>query len=271
MTERWRFLCFAALGLLLVVGLERLPLRTTSLEDQVQPKNERSSKATPKHINAKPEMTKKARLVPVYDSGSLSSPEPVTQDKENIKVPQPVSKKVKATPPKAQPTPLKNGERPFLEVDYDKIGFEEYLDVVERVGRFFVLVSTEKGNGLGPEISLRNKMMYGTSEPFAEDLASKRPHLVSDPKIQERLSTIDLPKNALRDRVVLIFTKPFDSLLWDEISQSVARSGFEMTAILKVHGSYEKNAKGVFLKLSSAITKKDNKKITLNKNLRVAS
>jgi hypothetical protein len=271
MTARWRFLCFVILGTLLVVSLERLPVRTIIAKDQVQQKSENVDKTSAQNAETKTETSHKATLVPVYDNASLYSPKPPPQKNGNNKVSKPAHKKVNATPPLVKPSRLEDGDRPLLEVDYEKIGFDEYLGIVERVGRFFVLVSTSKGNGLGPEISLRNKMLYSISDPFAKDLASDRPHLVSDPKIKERLQAIGLPKNALQDQVVLIFNKPFDSLLWDTINKSVVRQGYELAAILKVHGSYEINKKGIFLKLSIAITKNGNKEITLNRNLLVAS
>ena len=62
MTDRARFLTFALLGLLLVVGLERLPLQTKVAKDQVQPNNQSTLKKTIVKDDKKAEKTQKLCL-----------------------------------------------------------------------------------------------------------------------------------------------------------------------------------------------------------------
>jgi hypothetical protein len=100
-------------------------------------------------------------------------------------------------------------------------------------------------------------------------LAADRPHLVSDPKIQERLATIELPDGALDDSVVLMFTKPFDALLWDTISESLSKHGFSLKQVHLINGAYINGKNGVFLWLNKAITKDGKQQIPLKLKLRV--
>jgi hypothetical protein len=268
-SDRWRLFCFVVLGALLVFGLERLTIQDPISEDQVQP--EQNVSATEETSPHEPEMeaSLQARVIPVYDRGTLYTPEQSQQIDVVESEPEPAPRK----PPQPPPTPtsftFKDGERPFIEMDYDAIGFNEYLDAVGKIGRFFVLVKTTNGRALGPEILLRDRMGFKVNGSNAKDFSAVRAHLVSDPRIRQRLIEIELPKNVLRDRVVLIFSKSFDALLWNEIGQSIARRGLDLSAILTVRGSYHKDSSGIFLKLMSAITKNGNHTIPLGKILRI--
>jgi hypothetical protein len=161
------------------------------------------------------------------------------------------------------------GNRPALEVAYDEIGFTRYLDVIERVGRLFVLVETENGARLGPEISLKRLSVYPRGADMTV-LAVKRPHLVSDERIRDRLAMIKIPHEAFNDSVVLILTKPFDDLLWDTIKDAIGKHGLKLHQVSQIIGDYAEGRNGVFLKLNSVVVKGTGKLVRLNRKLRVS-
>ena len=101
-------------------------------------------------------------------------------------------------------------------------------------------------------------------------LATDRPHLVSDPKIQDRLAEIELPLGALDDSVVLMLNKPFDALLWDTISKTLSRRGFSLNQVRLITGAYVIGKDGIFLRLDKAITKDGKRRIPLKHRLRVS-
>ena len=102
------------------------------------------------------------------------------------------------------------------------------------------------------------------------DLAEKRPHLVSDPRIRERLEVVELPPQAARDRVVLLLTTPFDSMLWDAVAKTVSRHGVGLDEIEHIIGAYVEGSDGVFLRLDAAALRKDGRKIPLGRKIRVS-
>lgn len=138
------------------------------------------------------------------------------------------------------------------------------------VGRFFVLIEAEGGAGLGPEVSLRAGAIVRTGGRDMDVLASTRPHLVSDPGIQERLAAIGLPAGAHRDRLVLLLTKSFDSLLWETIRESLSEKRLALNDIARVMGAYEEGPNGVFLRLDAAVARADGREYPLHGKLRVS-
>jgi len=211
----------------------------------------------------------RTQLVPLYPKGDLF----VHKTKKPKAKPKPKRPRKVAASKKRKPSPLpkssREGERPILEVGYDEIGFSLYLDAIERVGRFFVLLKTEKGPRLGPEVSLNNGVL-STHKSDLSMLAADRPHLVSDPMIQERLAAIELPQGALDDSVVLMFTKPFDALLWDTISESLSKHGFSLKHVRLISGAYINANRGIFLRLDKAFIKNRKWKVPLNRRMRVS-
>ena len=267
MIRRWRFVLLAALALVLVGGVERLASRTDEPDDRTA---QAASQATSQAARNESRTSRKsARLVPLYPVGNLyvSKPEPKTPQLP------PAENRAAASPPPedapSPPSPELEGERPVLEVGYEEIGFDKYLDIIERVGRFFVLTETENGVRLGSEVSLREGTVLPSNAIDMDVLATNRPHLVSDPRIQERLAAIDLPPGAHDDSVVLILKKPFDSVLWDIIEEAVSGRGLALDEIARIRGAYEENAKGVFLRLDAAVTKADGREIPLGRKVKV--
>lgn len=243
-----------------------------------------------------------ARLVPLYSAGSIYVAEKKSVRKPKIipKKPKPIEqpskkqeepvvaedlavtpKKMVAEipaepkslrPPISEPKPpsmARDGDRPILDVNYDEIGFEKYLDIIERVGRLYVLISTPDGLKMGPQVSLKKKALVPGAKSDVGDLAFDRPHLVSDPRIQERLAEVNLPEGASNDSVVLLLTKPFDSVLWDAISATISQSGLVLGAVAQIKGAYVKGRTGVFLRLDRAVPKSGKGEIALNRQVRV--
>ncbi len=276
MSRRWRFFWLVLLATLMVGGVERLSSRTQIPDEQA------SDESAPPPTESNPVRNnthtsrKTARLVPLYPAGSLyvAEPEPEPEKPE----PEPVHAEPASPPAKAPDTTLTSqisslfleGKRPALEVDYETIGFERYLDVIERVGRFFVLLKGKNGVGLGPEVSLREGIVLRTSSHDMDVLATNRPHLVSDPRIRESLAAIGLPADAHEDRLVLMLTKPFDSLLWDTVWESLYKQGLAMEDIAQIKGAYVGGRNGVFLRLDSAVAKEGNLEYPLGRRLRVS-
>ncbi len=274
MNRRRRFFWLVPLALLLVGGVERLSSRTPELDEQAadaaSPSRAADSPASPKARISR----KSARLVPLYPAGSLvlarPRPKPAGAKVRERKEMRRAARKPAPAKPGSPPSPAVEGERPVLEVDYQEIGFDRYLDVIERVGRFFVLIETGDGAGLGPEVSLRAGAIVRTGGHDTDALASTRPHLVSDPGIRERLAVIGLPAGANGDRLVLLLTKPFDSLLWDTIRESLSKKGLALNDIARVRGAYEEGRNGVFLRLDSAVARADGREYPLHAKLRVS-
>jgi hypothetical protein len=206
--------------------------------------------------------------VPLYPAGDIyvEKPKPRPKTKARAKK-EPQSKQ---PPRNSSPKPAFDGDRPVLEVGYDGIGFERYLEVIERVGRFFVLIDGVKGVELGPEVSLRDGTLNGMEHADTGHLASERPHLVSDPRIQERLAAIGVPSDAYDDSVVLMLTRPFDSLLWDVIGETLAKRGLTLDEVTEIDGAYVERDGGVFLRLDAAIAKTDQRRVRLGRRLRIS-
>ena len=275
MSPRWRSFWFFVIAIALVIWIDRISIHART--PHTQPSAAQATKQSDKKSHLMSTSTPKARaqLVPLYPKGDLfvrKAKKPEVAPKPKKTKPQEVKKtdspKNKHRP-SPLPTPNRDGDRPILEVGYDEIGFARYLDVIGRVGRFFVLLQTEKGPGLGPEVNL-NDGALSTHESDLNMLAVDRPHLVSDPKIQERLAAIELPDGALDDSVVLMLTKPFDALLWDTISESLSRHGFSLKQVSLINGAYINGKNGVFLWLNKAIIKDGKRQIPLKRRLRVS-
>jgi len=285
MNWRWRNFVFFLLAIFSVIAIDRL---TANIEDdrkvsQILDQND-SKKPNPKTSNTLEEKpTVNTRVVPLYEEGDLyisklpeskKSPprKPKTKPRKPTKKLKKLKKKItQKSKPKTFVAGSKKtiGDRPILEVAYDRIGFSRYLDVIERVGRLFILVETKKGTRLGPEISLKGRVLYsGVSDMSV--LATKRPHLISDKRIHDRLSTIKIPNDAHNDRVVLILTKPFDDILWDTIKGALEKRKLHLNQVSRIIGDYEEGARGVFLLLDNVIIKGSGKIVVLNRRFRVS-
>ena len=247
-------------------------------------------------INRKREHSRKSqevRVVTLYPAGSISVRKPPPKEKLPVRKVKAQRKRVEA--PKKKTKPLKvlakttptntkppqekdiphvsrtyTGERPKLEVGYDYIGFDRYIDVMERVGRLFVLIEDGDKVKLGPEVSLIRRTILGDRGIEKEQYAVDRPHLISDPFIGELLTELDLPETALKDRVVLLFESPFDDLLWDVIASVAAAKNIALGSIMQVSGDYIEQGDGIFLKLTHAVIKDTLKEMPFNRSIRVS-
>jgi hypothetical protein len=259
MSRRWRFFWLVLLAVLLVGGIERLSPRQSDPHWQ-------ASEESPATHQARADATspKGTRLVPLYPVGDIYVEKPKPKAEPKKEPPR------KNPPRNSPPKPSFDGDRPVLEVGYDSIGFERYLEVIERVGRFFVLIDGVDGVKLGPEVSLRHGTLNRMENVDADHLASERPHLVSDPRIQERLATIGVPSDAYDDSVVLMLTRPFDSVLWDVIGETLARRGLALEEVAEIDGAYVEGGNGVFLRLDAAIAKADQRRVPLGRRLRIS-
>jgi len=161
------------------------------------------------------------------------------------------------------------GDRPVLEVGYDQIGFDRYIQVMERVGRLYVLVEGVQGVALGPEVSLARQELLGDRGLDKTRYAVERPHLISDRFIVDRLTRLQLPPAALKDRVVLVFNTPFDDLLWNVIDRTLADQNMRLEDIARVSADYVPEDGGIFLKFYYAVTKKNPKHLLLERTMRV--
>ncbi len=234
----------------------------------------RPEDATPPRETAVPSGS--LRLVPLYAAGDLL----VALDESKAKAPEKTRsaepKEIQDPPerPTVQNQPVaivaSAAEWPSLEVAYDRIGFERYLEVVERVGRFFTLVRRDGSMGLGPHVSLRWGYVDGALDADLRGLAERRPHLVRDPKIRNRLASLRLPPDADRESLVLVFTEPFDSLLWNAIGDAVHRHGIALKDVGHVKGTYVEAPNGVFLDLESAFVREGGAEFRLDRRMRVS-
>jgi hypothetical protein len=280
MNKRWRIWLFVILAIVFVIGVDHITARSHTDHRQSQSKSDGKKPVAIKTNPSTQKPTASARLVPMYAEGDLHIRKgPKLKKKKSSKQKRKIRKKYAAKSFKKPPRASKaksvsssrklTGNRPVLEVAYDQIGFARYLDVIERVGRLFVLVETETGTRLGPEISLKRRLLYPRGADMTV-LAIKRPHLVSDDRIRDRLATIKIPDEAYDDSVVLILTKPFDDLLWDTITDVLKKHRLSLHQVSQIIGDYTEGANGVFLKLDSVVVKRSGKLVRLNRKLRVS-
>ena len=87
---------------------------------------------------------------------------------------------------------------------------------------------------------------------------------------QERLAAIGVPSDAYDDSVVLMLTRPFDSLLWDVIRETLAKRGLTLDEVTEIDGAYVERDGGVFLRLDAAIAKTDQRRVPLGRRLRIS-
>ena len=277
--KRGAYIFWLAILALFLFGASRF-LPTSSTEPQHQ-RTEKSSPTAKQDFRAQPKKNShksSIRLVRLYPAGTLKLPKT-----EQLKKPKPKEAKnspdressaTKASAAKPTTKPIsasleREGDRPVLEVSYDEIGFNRYLDVIEAVGRIFLLFDDGSNMALGPEVSLKSLSVFGPVASTSQYLAFERPHLVSDPFIHDLLTVMDLPKDALNDRIVLLFNRPFDNMLWDLIRETAADNNLPISKIARISGSYVTQRNGVFLKLDHAVLRNSNKTIPFARQIRV--
>jgi hypothetical protein len=277
--NRLRFLLFVILALSLVVVLDRATIRLFDREHHLasarvdEPEN-KVTQSRDTNLSTSPQTW----IIPTYPAGELPVAQPV---EKHIKKP-PVKKQVNKKDIKTKPSPKKpeqisprqvaseqKGDFPVLEVGYDAIGFASYLDAIERVGHFFLISNTDQGSKIGSEISLKSRTVYRHKIDMA-NLAIKRPHLVSDDMIRDRLSGFSLPDDVQTDSIILVFSKPFDDLLWDTIVSVLSKNDLSLGDISRIDGGYVKEREDIFLLIRSAEIRNTGEEIQLNRRLRIS-
>lgn len=269
MSPRWRSFWFLILAIGFVILIDQISTQARVDHRQATDKETAQRVVEKRAAQAKAKEPPGPRLVPLYPRGDLLVAQTAKADPKAQRPKKSAAAVEKKQAPLKPPSLDQDGNRPILEVGYDQIGFAQYLDVIEHVGRFFVLLESEDGSRLGPEVSLSGGYLYAGQTDLTR-LAIDRPHLVTDLKVHDRLSSIDLPTEAFDDRVVLVLTKPFDSLLWDSISESLTKQGFSLNQVGLVTGAYVTGKNGVFLELDRAVIKEDGHRVSLNKRVRVS-
>lgn len=278
MKNRLRFFLFVVLAILLVIALDKATVKfldeehnLASTSSDVPENKEKPLKET------KSSGLRQSWIIPIYPVGDLPAakeevvqkkPEPTRKPKTKKapKKTQTPTKKEKSTPRKI--TTQRDGSFPVLEVGYDAIGFSGYLDAIERVGHFFLISNTEYGTEIGSEISLKNKTVYRHRIDLG-NLAIKRPHLVADAMISEQLAGIFLPSDVQTDSIILVFSKPFDRLLWDTIKSALSKNNLSLDDISRIRGGYVKERGDVFLMIRFAERKDTGEDVLLNRRLRI--
>ena len=133
------------------------------------------------------------------------------------------------------------------------------MNLVERLGgRFFLLTK----DGLGAEISLRDGRILGPS--VEAGLAISRPHLVTDPAINQRLKTLSLSKEISVASAVLLWSEWFDNYLWEQIEAALSQHGHTLENITLIKAAYTKTKHDVFLSLHSAVVRENGKRLKLD-------
>lgn len=275
MRKKYRFSTFAILAIFAVVALDRATIDLLDIEHHLSASgSETSKKITQKRKGEKPLPKQQSWVIPTYPVGDLiviktKKAIPAKRKKEQkSKKENQTTKQPNHNPPKKFSN-KRDGDFPILEVGYEDIGFSDYLDAIERVGHFFLIANTERGTEIGSEISLKNGTVYRHKIDL-DNLAVKRPHLVSDEMIEERLSGISLPEDVQTDSIILVFSKPFDDLLWDTIESALSKSKLSIKDVVRIEGGYVKEREDVFLLIRSAENKKTGEDIPLNQRLRIS-
>lgn len=228
---------------------------------------------------------KAARLVPVYPVGSLpvlrKKALPPVKEEQNPVAEKAMPEKTGSVDQRPRPPVNKvdksgipslklSGERPVLDVSYETIGFDRYLEIIEKVGRFFLLIDKGGNIAVGPEISLlRGAVMPGVRGDMS-GLAVKRPNLVRDSQVSRRLEIMGLPPDAIEDRVILLLRKPFDRLLWNAVRSGLSSKGLALKDIARIEGAYEEIDDNVFLKLEVAVARDGRREVPLEKRIKVS-
>ena len=68
---------------------------------------------------------------------------------------------------------------------------------------------------------------------------------------------------------MLVFNSPFDSLLWDVITDVAADNNLRLSDIAQVSGDYISRDNGIFLKLSRAVMKDTLIELSFKRTIRV--
>jgi hypothetical protein len=300
MTRYWRSLGFVPLALLLVLVVHDL-----SVNKRAVPLDQVGARLAPKPTAVRPSANTADRLltgsvteIPLYEGGDLparpakkkevAKPRPMPKMKPAPVKPAPVKvvarqkaalpsreKPVQAKAVVEDPAPTKGrtgsegAVRPVLVASYDEIGFARYLEVIESVGRFFVLLRLEGSTKIGPPVSLAQRLTIPYRQSPTAGLATERPHLVSDRDVRRRLREMHLPRHAFEDRVALLFKDAFDQSLWAAVGDALRRRKLTLGQVEEVRGHYVLRSGIIHLEFDNAQLKEDGGYVPLSETIRV--
>lgn len=275
MKKNFRFVAFVVLAIFVIVALERTTMQFLDQEHHLSSEKMLIPEvAKIKQRKQKMHSVQNSWIIPTYPIGDLSiiktkekKPPLKFFKKETKKTKRPAKKKMTKIPKRF--SPKRDGDFPTLEVGYEAIGFSDYLNAIERVGHFFLISNTGTGTKISSEISLKSQTVYRHKIDLTT-LAVKRPHLVSDNMIKERLSAFSLPEDVQTDSIILVFSKPFDDLLWNTIAKALSKRKLSLSEVSRVDGGYVKVREDIFLLIRSAINKKTGESVLLNQRLRIS-
>ena len=143
-----------------------------------------------------------------------------------------------------------DGRLPAIVIDSRDISFERYLRLVESMGALFVLTNDRR---LGPRVSLRRGIAIPGGLP--DHLVRERPHVVTDPRLLRRLSTVSLPGDVRRDRLVLLLTRRADRTLWRGVADALSRRGLAHSSVALIAGTYVESAGRLSIRFDTATLK----------------
>jgi hypothetical protein len=287
MTRYWRSLGFVPFALFLVLLVHDLSVKNGMVpNDQVGGNSVLSSSTaskTPRH--AERLLAGSVTEIPLYESGDLPARQPAKKkvvkrlSVKNIKPmpakqtepPEPVPKMAVATspPPAGSITGSEGASRPVLVASYDQIGFGRYLEVIESVGRFFILLKSDGSTKIGPPVSLAHRFTLPHREGATAGLAIERPHLVRDRAVRRRLREMRLPENAYADRVALLLRVGFDRALWFAVSNALRQKSLALRHVEEVSGHYVLRSGIIYLKFDGALLKAGQGYVPLKDMIRV--
>lgn len=269
-----RTLVFTVLVISLIVGLQSFNKVDKKDENQVTEisKEHESKTNTRRFIQKQHDFA--ASIIPLYKSGNL-----ITHSRPQKKTLTKKTNAKKAKKSKLENSPIGNrttkksenlpGNRPVLDVSYSNIGFQRYVELIERKGKLFLLINKDGKLTIGPAITLNENKILRLNNDTSR-LAVSRPHMISDNMIKEKLANIDIPENALSESVVLIFHKPFDAVLWDTIEDALDRVKISMEEVSQVSGEYVYEKNRIMLKLRNAKLKTNGNLIPLKTAMMVS-
>jgi hypothetical protein len=278
---RIRFLLFAVLAVSLIVALDKATIglldkehHLASSATEISDKQNKPGKPTIRKITPP---SKQTWVIPTYPVGNLPVEKKVAKSKEKepikkvVRIEKQKKKRISNKPRQSTPkkiAPKRDGDFPVLEVGYEAIGFADYLDAIERVGHFFLISNTENGTEIGSEISLKSRIVYKHRIDLS-NLAIRRPHLVSDSMIRDRLAGFSLPDDVQTDSIILVFSKPFDDLLWDTIEGALSKRNLFLNQVSRIDGGYVKEREEIFLMIRSAEVRNTGEEVHLDRRLRI--
>lgn len=140
------------------------------------------------------------------------------------------------------------GRLPGIVIDSRGVGLERYLRLVESMGALFLLTNDNR-------LGLRVSLLRGMTIPggILGDLVRERPHIVTDPRLLQRLGTVSLPADVRHDRLVLLLTPRADHALWQGVADALSRKGLVQSSVALVSGTYVETGRRISIRFDTAM------------------